>query len=347
MDSRRRLWTTLPWVHLPPPLKPLLLFLGCLSLASCGVIATLAGIGDRDQAQERSECAQGASPNPAQWWRTISSARMAVDPLTIQSPPADLGRRVTLLSPVAVAARDNDVFIADAGQGAILRFDRSAPSVSLFAAAPGLQTGTDLFLDTFQSLYFVDTPSSQVIQFSRNGTVARRYQSSAELPQPNSVVVGPGPRGVYVGDGLRAHIVVFNRLGEITRVIGARAGGPIRFESIAAMAQGEDGRLYVVDRLAHRVHVLAPQGSYQGTFGHNALTTPGAIAVDRYNRVFVSDQGGSKIRIFRSGRLQASLEGAARPFQQIADLWIDSELLYVADMGIPRVEVFHLSAPCP
>jgi hypothetical protein len=75
---------------------------------------------------------------------------------------------------------------------------------------------------------------------------------------------------------------------------------------------------------------------------------PRALAVDASGRVFVSDDAGQVIKVFRGTRLIATAGGSgAAPgrFGRIEALAVDGNLLYVADSANARVQVMMVAPP--
>ena len=73
-----------------------------------------------------------------------------------------------LLSIDAVAARGNDIFVADTSQRMIFLIDRAQRSLSKFAPLKG-GGNTDLYFASDFSLYVINQFDRQVIEYSRDG----------------------------------------------------------------------------------------------------------------------------------------------------------------------------------
>ena len=154
---------------------------------------------------------------------------------------------------------------------------------------------------------------------------------------------------IFVGDQLRAHALVFNRAGTITRTVNAPRSGKTQIQTLAGMAFA-DNQLYIVDNVNHEVHALAPTGAYRFSFGTDELVSPGPITVDKLNRVFVADTISNSIKVYRGGLFEAEIGGEddelAREFSLISGLWADSDLLYVADAAAASIKIFRILPLC-
>jgi len=279
-------------------------------------------------------------------WLSLNGAWQIdpASPLQVQRPaPA----RVNFMRPVGVAARNDIVLIADAGERVIWRMDRARDAVARVASFPGSipEAGTSMQLGNDLSVWVALPTERAVAQYDLRGRLVRRWADTLEAPRPVAVVVPEDRSEVLVGDGASARVVVFDPLGHPRHVLGGNR--PPALQSIAAMALGPRG-LYVLDRIAQQVVVLAPSGAVVEVIGEHQLVQPRALAVDASGRVFVSDEQEQRIKVFREGRLLASVGGAGggpARFGRIESMAIDGNLLYVADSLNARVQVMMVSPP--
>jgi DNA-binding beta-propeller fold protein YncE len=317
----------------------------CLAVAGCATVAGVLGLGEGEQLSRVAECDADSEQRPLARWSTISGE------LLVRS--YDAGKAVNsylrLTSPVAVAAQANDLYIADLGQRAILKYDRGTQTTRVFAKVPDLNVDSGVYLDRALSLYLADPLGSRVVRFDIDGKPLQTFQSTGELPRPVAVVVDDSRGEIFAADQLTARILVFNRAGLVIRAIGADVAEGVRFESVTAMAIGPD-QLYVVDQLARRVYALSPDGTYRYTFGEEELKLPGAITLDSSNRVFVADEADNTIKVYRGGQLEAVVGAQGDPvglgFRQLSAMWLSDGLLYVADMASASIDILRVVPSC-
>jgi len=256
-----------------------------------------------------------------------------------QQPRAAATGYLPFISPVAVAARNSVVYIVDSGHRVVFRYDPATLSMSRFAdtasgTASALAVGPDL------SLYVAEVGIGQVMHYSWDGRPLPAFRHETALREPVSVVVDEPDGRVFIADSLYNHVVVFNGLGRALDVLR-----PDEAQSIAAMARGPDG-LYLTDPLGRQVVVMTVDGRDLYSFGNEDLKMPRAIAVDRFNRVFVADDFDNTIKVFLNRELIATIGGsgaAPASFNRIAFLSLDRNTLYVADSLNGRVQSFQLS----
>ena len=278
-------------------------------------------------------------------WTTIKGAWVAAPPSpfsTQPQPPKPTGF-LSWQMPVAVAARGNYVYVADAGRRLIYRYDQMAQILAPFTSyASGLESGIAVARDL--SLYVIDSNARQVLRFSSEGRLLQKFGNDMELARPVAVVLDDSTGNIAVADGLYGHVVMFNSLGRVLHVFK-----PIEGANISAMAQGPQS-LYLLDSLGRQVVVMGLDGADRFTFGQDTLKMPGAIAVDRFSRVFVSDRFDNSIKIFELGKLVASVgtTGTIRAsFNRITHLYIDQDTLYVADSLNARIQTFRITPAAP
>ena len=256
------------------------------------------------------------------------------------------GARVQLparlfISPASLSARSGSVFIVDSGTQAVYRYDRYKSSIKKIVGLPSYMDSC-VFVKTDESFYLSDPFKRRVYLFDHNGGLVRTYKDDFYLMFPTSVAVNEANGDVYVADGMRDDIIVFNGVGQIVKIIGAPEGkeGKI-FGRIEGLALG-DGKLYVADSESRKINVMNLDGKYMYSFGQDDLSKPGAIAATD-SRVFVVDTGSNSIKIFQDEAFAAEYRGKNphdRMFSQISGIAADEGLVYVSDALAGKVFIF-------
>lgn len=247
------------------------------------------------------------------------------------------------LLPTLVASRNSFLYVVDSGRRQIFRYDSMRQAMSPFAdiAAASIRA---IAVASDLSLYVLDGGARQVLHFSIDGRLLRRFGNELEVARPVAMLLDEANGQILVADSLYNHVVVFNNFGHI--VAGLK---PAAARSIEAMAAGPDG-LYLVDKISRQVVVIGRDAEHRYMFGADALAQPNAIAVDRYNRVFVSDGFDNTIKIFEQKYMVASIGGTGSTpafFNRITGLWLEHDMLYVADSLNGRIQIFQVAPPKP
>lgn len=255
-------------------------------------------------------------------------------------------RSVRLMRPMAVAARNNYVYIYDAGRYLLYRYDRTVKQLKIIKDLQGLVTGDveSIYVAPNLNFYVADTYGGRVLYFDSDGDLIRIFGDRINLARPVSVDVDEGDGRVLVADGLNDFILEFDRMGNLRRGLGSRGQAQGQFLNITAMAQRHD-KLYVGARLGHRLQVLDADGRFLAELDDFARF-PTAIAVDRNKRVYVSDYLDNTIKVYGDdGELIDTVGGTGVTpgrFKRITSLWIDEGFLYVADSLNGRVQIMRI-----
>jgi DNA-binding beta-propeller fold protein YncE len=272
--------------------------------------------------------------------QTLTGARINTAQAGLFGAPARPGGYQAFLAPTAVAARNNIVFVVDSGLRQILRYDPTQLAMTRFTEFAGTVSGMAIGPD--MSLYVIDAGSRRILHFSWDGKALPAFGHDNAISRPVAIALNESTGQLFVADSLYNHVVAFNSLG--------RALVPLKSleaRSIEAMALGPDG-LYLVDRLSRQVVVMGTDGVDRYTLGGGTLKDPQAIAVDGFNRVFVSDAFDNTIKVYESGQLAATIGGSGNvpgAFNRITFLSLDRNLLYVADSSNARIQTFHVAPP--
>jgi hypothetical protein len=252
---------------------------------------------------------------------------------------------IALRRPTAVSARDNDVYLIDAGLNRIFHYNRFQQTLIPFTNLP-VNADMSIYAAPDRSVYIADPHSSAVLHFTSDGIQLPSLVSPGNLARPVAVAVDERNGQVLVADGLFDQFVFFNGMGMTLSVVR-----PQHALAIAAMTTGPDG-IYVTDRIGRQVNVLGWDGAFRYALGAKDLGRPGAIAVSRDNLVFVGDNFDQTIKVYSHGTegqnnlLAAKIGGSgAGPgnFNGIAGLAVDNSLLYAADSLNARVQIMLIN----
>ncbi|MDH4275028.1 MAG: 6-bladed beta-propeller [Gammaproteobacteria bacterium] len=257
-----------------------------------------------------------------------------------------------LVRPVAIAARDNHLYIADAGVHILFRYSLAKKLLEKIGTAGDQLVGEagGIYVAASGEIYVADPAGQQVLKFAPNGGVLQSFRDGPNISRPIAVAVDESTGRVFVADELYSHVVVFSAAGEAIQGIGARGlnAGPGNFRIITDMAMTPEG-LYVSDRVELRMQLIDLQGKFARSFGQSDLIFPLAIARDTYGRIYVTDRTDNRLRIFDSaGQL---IETVGRngngpgEFRLPNDMAIAGDSLYIADSLNGRIQVFKVLPP--
>lgn len=269
-------------------------------------------------------------------WMTITGAPLAQ--VTAAGAPQNFsGPYTRLVAPVAVAARGNDVLIADPGLGRIVRMDLGLNVLSVLQGA-AVHPDTKLYLSPDGVAYVTDPVRREVARYGRGGQLLQRLRDDDLLAAPVGVAVDERSGRIWIGDGLFQQLVMFHPAGRAAIAVPLRGGsqGP---QSVTALTAGSNG-LHVVDALCSCIFRLAENGAVLSTIGRGLLRQPVAIATDHRGRIYVLDRFDNRILVFLDERTVGYLSAPAGvPMNGIA---VDGSMLYIASSAGSRVDVLRL-----
>lgn len=248
---------------------------------------------------------------------------------------------LNLLAPGAVAVRNHSIYLADIGYLRLFRYDMAHMALSRFSDYVS-GTISAMAVAPDMTLYVADVNAGRVLHFSVEGKLLQIFTSAAAMARPVGIVLDEANGRVLVADNLYKHVIIFNSLGQPMGTIKSE-----RARSVDSLAAGPDG-LYLVDRLAHEVLVMGYDGADRYTLGAGVLKDPLTVAVDRFNRIFVTDASDDSIKIFEGDELLSSYGrsgGGPGSFNRVTSLCIDHDILYAADSLNRRIQTFRIAPP--
>lgn len=261
-----------------------------------------------------------------------------------QFGPIKDGSQTKMKSPVHLAVGpDETIWVTDRVAKALYVFDKDGKFLRTFF--PNGDTSYKwsplaLTFDANGDLYVTDVGNSdkhQVLVFGPDGKVKAQWGSTQQVVQsnqdqgkfyfPNGIVVkGTGANAiVFVADGDNRRVQEFKTDGTFIRMINT-SGTP------RGLAVDKQGRLFVVDALAHRVDMYDEKGEMLATFGEQGraagqFSFPNDITFDARGRAFITDRNNDQVQVW--GLPVAEIPGITKVTPSNA--WIPFALL---SMGV-------------
>lgn len=256
-------------------------------------------------------------------------------------PP--MGAFLALQLPVAAAARELDLFIADAGINRILRFDGTRQSmgpVADFAARPG----TRLLAQPDGSLTVLDPGTGSLLRLTRTGALLARISNESLLAGVVDLALDESTGTLWLADQAQSRVVQMRPGLEATIALQPTTADGTAVGRLNALAMAA-GRLYVIDASSRQVREIARDGRVLASYGQDELKLPRGIAVDRHQRVFVADGFDQTLHVFRDGLHVARIGAAALGAIELREVRIHGDTMSVVDGIGRRVLVFRVRVP--
>jgi len=158
---------------------------------------------------------------------------------------------------------------------------------------------------------------------------------------------------LYLPDAGNHRVNVFDLSGKFLFVFGGPGSALGQLNNPEAARFGPDGNLYVTDLRNDRLQVFDAVGKFLRSWGRSGegpgeFKSPSGLAIDSQGKVYVAEIGNDRIQAFdKEGRFLAAFgnRGAGSgQFNNLHGLLIDREtdLIYVADTGNHRIQVFKI-----
>ena len=240
--------------------------------------------------------------------------------------------------------------VADTGNRRLVLFDVTEESVSASAEfrLSEVPAPVRVRFDSAGNILALDGKSHRVARVGADGTF-KAYVEIKPASGQKAVFIKSfdvdDEDNLYLLDTAGARVVVVDKVGDLRRTV---AFGPeIRF--LSDLTVNSVGTIFAIDSTGRNVFVARKSFDVFAPLIESMredLDFPTAITVDRAGFLYISDTGGNTIAVFgENGSFQGrhSNRGRTQGFLwQPAGLATDGNLLFVADRGNNRVQVFEI-----
>ena len=269
-----------------------------------------------------------------------------------------------LVKPYGLAAAAAKLFVCDTTRGDIFTFDFAGRSFGRWEH-PGQELSKPIAVRVTGSgdIQVCDAGLGAVLTFTAKGELIGSVDLATLQETTPSASLPEALRPVGLADGPAGTTAVLNAAAHRVELIDLRTGrhagswsGPGSEEGRlyypTGMTQGNDGTLWIVDRMNRRVLRLGPGGQAVASFGDAGdqpgyLSQPRSIAVDEHGVIYVVDAGLPGIQLFdRTGEFLMGFGYPQDPGPAVtlpAGICLDrSALPYFADLVRPDFEAEYL-----
>ena len=194
---------------------------------------------------------------------------------------------------------------------------------------------------------------AQVIAFDGSGNPVATLKPPADIGGnhvPVYVALNPKSGEVYVSDRAAGEIYIYTPDGTYQRTFDP--GLALKGWAPLGLTFDTNGNLFVTSlgKPYQAVHEFGPDGTFIRTFGNpNEFNFPNGVAVDPTGNVYITDSNNGRMLVYDPSGTQIAVvkRGAAA-----ADLGLprgsavdDAKRVYVADISIQGIQVYHSMVP--
>lgn len=283
----------------------------CVGLAAAALL--MAGCARPEQAKGPGVVFYPPPPDPPrlQFLMNITSA----DPwITRRSSFADFivgSRREgedtgAIKSPYGVAAHDGKIYICDLGRFLVHVIDMVNRKYATLGESGQLQKPVNIAIEPDGTKYVCDAAKRMVAVFDAGDRLVRFLGDPGRCGPMAVAVLGDE---LFVADAPGGKVEVWDRQGNLKRVIGSLGDGPDQFRRPVGIAIGPQGHVFVTDQELSVIKEFEPGGRYVKSIGAPGdrpgfFARPKGIAFDPKGRLFVADAQWDKVQVFdASGQL--------------------------------------------
>lgn len=276
-------------------------------------------------------------------WRTVNGGFLSPPGPTLGIPARPgTGMFVRLIAPTALALRGNDLLVVDSGAARLWRIDTGFNTLAAIGGAP-TGPGTSVALGADLSAWVLDAGAAQVLRFARDGRLLQTLRAGNAATSSVGFALVDGGATLLLADRALPRWAELRPVGSIAATIEPELASGERLRSVDALAV-VGATVYVLDRLAGRVHRVQRDGRVIASLGEGVLRQPSAIAADREGRVFVVDAQGAVLQVFIPGEATHAFEARDLGVVQIGALAVDERFLAVADRVRGQVVIHRLGS---
>ena len=258
---------------------------------------------------------------------------------------------------VAVAKRENYVFVADSSNHRVQVLDSNGAYVRTFGSygegEGEFDSLTGLAVNSFGQIIVADRYNHRIQLFDVSGNFQLQFSQegveAGQLLYPWGVACDQ-MGFIYVCDKENHRIQVFQSNGSFVRKFGSKGKRPGQFHNPHYLAISPDNRIYVSDTSNHRIQVFSMYGDFLFSFGslgtmQGQMRDPKGIVIDEQGFVVVADSGNNRIQVYHGdGRVYCMFGcygSGAGEFNTIEGVALLSNgTLVVSDRENHRVQFF-------
>ena len=241
----------------------------------------------------------------------------------------------------AVAIQGNQIAVGVPNQ--IKVYDRNSTDL-LHTIGKG-QLGRYLPGVTFydqEHILVSDDDNSNIKMFTIQGRHVRTIDRGSTTFRPQDITISPDGH-IYVCDGAKHCICVFDVNGKFLFSFGSRGSGDECFEYPRDLCFASDGFLYITDFNNSRICVYDKDGKFIRKF--TTTYKPTCIDVTDFGHLIVGSFGSHKVMIYTTGGDLVHVFGERGSelgqFSHPTGVSVDSDgLIYIVDSKNHRIQVF-------
>lgn len=258
-------------------------------------------------------------------------------------------------------SKDGRIYVVDGVNNKIRIYSSRGNLVSSFgkkgSGSGEFRYPLGIDIDSSGKVYIADSGNHRIQIFNLRGDFIDKINvpSKNDHPaDPTDVAVDENRNRCYVVDNDNHCILVYDlSTFKLIKTFGKPGTEKRAFMYPFLITLDHDKYLYIVDVINTRIQVLNPEGLFVAFIGgwgveKGELFRPKGVAVDKYNRVYISDSHMGVIQVFKAtGDFHSAIgslsQSKVKKFNTPTGIFIDqNNRLYVVEMFANQVSVFSI-----
>ncbi len=256
--------------------------------------------------------------------------------------------------PKQIASRHSVIVTIERNSGMVQVYDRTTNESHILRGQTGqiLKAVSDAVIDDFGRIYVAESIGPAISYYEANGRLIRRfgYSKVFQRPQKPAKLALDILRGrLYVADTFLERMFVFTLGGSLLHEFGEGPGRFSQFDGLSDITVDHDGNLWVLEALNRKLLHIRPDGSKIRAIKLDpaVFIKPISVTIDSDDILYIADSYREMIAVMdASGKLITRIGQLGREpgsFNGLSDVDFnpDTNRLYTAELGFPRIQVFR------
>lgn len=248
------------------------------------------------------------------------------------------------------------IFVTETDGGCISVCDKHQQEVKPYQE--GLNHPSAMAINADGDIYVGDRFNYCVKKFKADGSIKTSKDGKSTIAEkfcePDGIAFNQTNKRVYVADGSKQSIKMFDEdLNPVNGTFGGLGEKRGKFIHPTRVACGNDGKVYVVDSINHRIQIFTAKGEFLKTFGtkgdgDNQFNNPIDIAIGG-DELYISDRENHRICVYKSFSkvLDIYYNNPEESFKfDPCGIAFDDDFLYICDNANDSIKLFNVSFKC-
>jgi DNA-binding beta-propeller fold protein YncE len=209
--------------------------------------------------------------------------------------------------PAALAWVQNELWVADAGLGAVVVFTDGESIGRVLIRAPLQRPSGLAWCPATETIVAADSVAHSLFVFDRSGRLLRRLgglgTAAGEFNHPGQLACARDGR-LVVADALNFRVQWLDQQGQVAATMGIKGDAAGNLALPKGVAMDDDGNIWVVDAQFENIQAFSTDGRLLMAFGGEGrgpgeFWLPAGACIDELQRLWVADTHNHRVQVFQ------------------------------------------------